>query len=184
MADKPANAGASGGLAGDLALPPAVHHSDYARPVPGYRPAPPPLAYGPAAAPPPPPLRPEAAHVRPDTPHLRPQARGHRHRTTSRARTRAVARPEATERPSFLSWLPYLLALAGIATGLAVAWNASRDALTGAAVIAGTLLFAALARLVLPPRYAGPLCTRSRAYDVLALTVLGGGVLAVVLTLP
>jgi hypothetical protein len=165
MADKPANAGAGGGLAGEFALPPAVHHSDYARPLPGYRPAPPPLAYGRAAAPPPP---------------LRPQARGHRHRTTSRA----VARPEATERPWFLSWLPYLLVLAGIATGLAVAWNASRDALTGAAVIAGTLLFAALARLVLPPRYAGPLCTRSRAYDVLALTVLGGGVLAVVLTLP
>ena len=173
MADKPANAGARGGLAGDFAFPPAVHHSDYARPLPGYRPAPPPLAYSPAAAPPP--LRPAAPP---------PQARGHRHRTTSRARTRAVARPEATEPPSFLSWLPYLLVLAGIATGLAVAWNASRDALTGAGVIAGTLLFAALARLVLPPRYAGPLCTRSRAYDVLALTVLGGGVLAVVLTLP
>jgi hypothetical protein len=171
MADKPANAGAGGGLAGEFALPPAVHHSDYARPLPGYRPAPPPLAYGRAAAPPP---------LRPAPPPLRPQARGHRHRTTSRA----VARPEATERPWFLSWLPYLLVLAGIATGLAVAWNASRDALTGAAVIAGTLLFAALARLVLPPRYAGPLCTRSRAYDVLALTVLGGGVLAVVLTLP
>jgi Protein of unknown function (DUF3017) len=171
MADKPANAGAGGGLAGEFALPPAVHHSDYARPLPGYRPAPSPLAYGRAAAPPP---------LRPAAPPLRPQARGHRHRTTSRA----VARPEATERPWFLSWLPYLLVLAGIATGLAVAWNASRDALTGAAVIAGTLLFAALARLVLPPRYAGPLCTRSRAYDVLALTVLGGGVLAVVLTLP
>jgi hypothetical protein len=184
MADKPANAGASGGLADDLALPPVVHHSDYARPVPGYRPAPPALAYGPAVAPPPlpPPLRPAAPP--PEAPPLRPQARGHRHRTTSRARTHGVARPEATERSSFLSWLPYLLVLAGIATGLAIAWNASRDALTGAAVIAGTLLFAALARLVLPPRYAGPLCTRSRAYDVLALTVLGGGVLAVVLTLP
>jgi hypothetical protein len=184
MADKPANAGAGGGLAGEFALPPAVHHSDYARPLPGYRPAPPPLAYGRAAAPPPlrpaPPPPAPPPPMRPAPPPLRPQARGHRHRTTSRA----VARPEATERPWFLSWLPYLLVLAGIATGLAVAWNASRDALTGAAVIAGTLLFAALARLVLPPRYAGPLCTRSRAYDVLALTVLGGGVLAVVLTLP
>src|SRR5580698_493878 len=169
MADKPANAGAGGGLAGEFALPPAVHHSDYARPLPGCR----------AAAPPPPPPPPRPAPPAPPPP-LRPQARGHRHRTTSRA----VARPEATERPWFLSWLPYLLVLAGIATGLAIAWYASRDALTGAAVIAGTLLFAALARLVLPPRYAGPLCTRSRAYDVLALTVLGGGVLAVVLTLP
>jgi hypothetical protein len=168
MADQPANAGASGGLAGDLALPPAVHHSNYPRPVPGYCPAPAPLAYspGPAAAPP-----------------LRPEARGHRHRTTSRARTHAVARPEATERPLFLSWLPYLLALAGIATGLAIAWNASRDALTGTEVIAGTLLFAALARLVLPQRYAGPLRVRSRTYDVLALTVFGGSVLAIALTL-
>src|ERR1700689_1894857 len=135
MADKPANAGARGGLAGDFAFPPAVHHSDYARPLPGYRPAPPPLAYSPAAAPPP--LRPEAPPLRPQAlpPEAPPpQARGHRHRTTSRARTRAVARPEATEPPSFLSWLPYLLGLAGIATGLVVAWNASRDALTGAAV--------------------------------------------------
>jgi Protein of unknown function (DUF3017) len=186
MADKPANAGGGGGLAGDLALPPAVHHSDYPRPVLGYRPAPAPLAYGAGPAAAAPPLRPEAAHSRPYAPPLRPEARGHRHRTTSRARTRTATRPEATEptAPTSLSWLPYLLVLAGVATGLAVAWNASRDALAGTVVIAGTLLFAALARLVLPSRYAGPLCTRSRTYDVLALTVLGGSVLAIALTLP
>jgi Protein of unknown function (DUF3017) len=181
MADKPANAGASGGLAGDLAPPPAVHHSNYPRPVPGYRPAPAPLAYTPAAAAPP--LRPDPPWLRPAAPPPRQEARGHRHRTTSRARPHTATRPEATERPLFLSWLPYLLALAGVATGLAIAWNASRDALTGTAVIAGTLLFAALARLVLPQRYAGPLCSRSRTYDVLTLTVLGGSVLAIVLTL-
>jgi hypothetical protein len=177
MADQPANAGASGRLAGEFALPPAVHHSGYARPVPGYRPAPAPLAYSPGPSPS---RRPAAA------PPLRPEARGHRHRTTSRARPRTATRPEAAEpaAPTPLSWLPYLLVLAGVATGLAVAWNASRDALAGTAVIAGTLLFAALARLVLPSRYAGPLCTRSRTYDVLALTVLGGSVLAIALTLP
>ncbi len=167
MADKPANAGISGGLAGDLALPPAVHHSDYPRPIPGYRPAPAP-AY-----------RPEPAAA----PHLRPDARGRRRHGASRARTRA-ARPEAAERPSRPSWLAYLLVLAGVAIGMVIASYSSRDALTGIAVIAGALLAAALARLVLPPRYAGPLCTRSRTYDVLALTVLGGSVLAIVLTLP
>jgi hypothetical protein len=173
MADKPANAGISGGLAGDLALPPAVHHSDYPRPIPGYRPAPAP-AY-----------RPEPAAA----PHLRPEAGGRRRHGASRARTRAAraeaaARPEAAGRPLRPSWLAYLLVLAGVAIGMVIASYSSRDALTGIAVIAGALLAAALARLVLPPRYAGPLCTRSRTYDVLALTVLGGSVLAIVLTLP
>jgi hypothetical protein len=164
MADKPANAGISGGLAGDLALPPAVHHSDYPRPIPGYRPAPAPV------------YRPEP----PAAPYLRPDARGRRRHGTSRARTRA----EAAGRPLRPSWLAYLLVLAGVAIGMVIASYSSRDALTGIAVIAGALLAAALARLVLPPRYAGPLCTRSRTYDVLALTVLGGSVLAIVLTLP
>jgi non-ribosomal peptide synthetase component F len=232
MADKPANAGISGGLAGDLALPPAVHHSDYPRPIPGYRPAPAPApAYRPepptapyprpepAAAPP---WVPDVPAYRPEpaaAPHLRPEAGGHRRHGASRARTRAArseavarsgaaarpeaaarseaaarpeaaarseaaARPEAAERPPRPSWLAYLLVLAGVAIGMVIASYSSRDALTGIAVIAGTLLAAGLARLVLPPRYAGPLCTRSRTYDVLALTVLGGSVLAIVLTLP
>ena len=82
------------------------------------------------------------------------------------------------------SWLSYLVVLAGVVAGLVIAAYSSRDALTGIAVIAGALLAAALARLVLPPRYAGPLRVRSRTYDVLALTVLGASVLAIVLTLP
>ncbi|MGH3225185.1 MAG: DUF3017 domain-containing protein, partial [Streptosporangiaceae bacterium] len=97
---------------------------------------------------------------------------------------RPAARPEAAERPLSPSWLVYLLVLAGIVTGLIIASYSSQDALTGIGVIAGTLLAAAVARLVLPPRYAGPLRVRSRTYDVLALTVLGGSVLAIVLTLP
>jgi hypothetical protein len=199
MAEKPADAGASAVVAGDLALPPAVHHHDYPRPVPGYRPDPAAAAprvrpeashlrpEGPPRRPEAPPRRPEAPPRRPEAPPRRQEARGHRHRTTSttsRARTHAAARPEATEPPSMLSWLAYLLVLAGIVTGLLVALHASRDALAGTAVTGGTLLAAALARLVLPPRYAGPLCSRSRTYDVLALTALGGSVLAIVLTLP
>jgi len=175
MADQPANAGAGGGLAGDLALPPAVHHSASPRPVPGYRPAP---APAPAPA-----QRPEP----PADPRPRPEPGGHRRRGTSGtsgARARTAARPGAAERPLRPSWLPYLVVLAGVVAGLVIASYSSRDALTGVAVIAGALLAAALARLVLPPQYAGPLCARSRTYDVLALTVLGGSVLAIVLTLP
>ena len=179
MAEQPANAGVSGGLAGDLALPPAVHHSASPRPVPGYRPAP---ASAPAYRPAPasaPAYRPEP----PTDPHPRAEP-GHRRRGTPAARTRTAARPEAAGRDLNPSWLSYLVVLAGVVAGLVIAAYSSRDALTGIAVIAGALLAAALARLVLPPRYAGPLRVRSRTYDVLALTVLGASVLAIVLTLP
>ena len=168
MADQPGNAGVSGGLAGDLALPPAVHHSASPRQVPGYRPAP---AYGPE---PPAAFRPEP----PADPHPRPEPGGHRRRAQAAIRAQAAGRPL---RPS---WLAYLLVLAGVVAGLVIASYSSRDALTGIAVIAAALLAAALARLVLPPRYAGPLRVRSKTHDVLALTVLGTSVLAIVLTLP
>ena len=55
-----------------------------------------------------------------------------------------------------LAWLPYLIVLAGVAVGLYVAWRGSQHAGRGAAVVGGALLAAAAARLVLPPRYAGP----------------------------
>jgi len=176
MADQPGNAGVSGGLAGDLALPPAVHHSASPRPVPGYRPAPafrpePPAAFRPE---PPAAFRPEP----PADPHPRPEPGGHRRRAQAAIRAQAAGRPL---RPS---WLAYLLVLAGVVAGLVIASYSSRDALTGIAVIAAALLAAALARLVLPPRYAGPLRVRSKTHDVLALTVLGTSVLAIVLTLP
>jgi hypothetical protein len=47
-----------------------------------------------------------------------------------------------------------------------------------------SLLVAGLARLVLPPRYAGLLSSRRKAPDVLTFAVLGAGVLAVALLLP
>jgi hypothetical protein len=84
-----------------------------------------------------------------------------------------------------LGVLPYLLVLVGVAAGLVVlAWHGSRYAAQGTALVGSALLTAALIRLALPPRYAGLLATRGKAFDVLAFVMLGGGVLAVALMLP
>jgi hypothetical protein len=95
----------------------------------------------------------------------------------------AVHRAES-EGGGGLGWLPYLIVLAGVAAGLFVAWQGSKHAAAGAAVVGCSLLAAALARLVLPDRYAGLLASRRKASDVLAFAVLGAAVLAVVLSLP
>jgi hypothetical protein len=83
-----------------------------------------------------------------------------------------------------LGWLPYLLVLAGVAAGMFIAWQGSRRATPGIAVVGCSLLAAALARLVLPDRLAGLLASRRKAFDVLAFAVLGAALLAVVLSLP
>ena len=90
----------------------------------------------------------------------------------------------ANPRPSPLAWVPYLIALAGVAAGLFLAFGASRDAGRGAGLVGCSLLAAGLARLVLPPRYATMLSTRGKTSDVLAFAVFGAGVLAVALMLP
>jgi hypothetical protein len=83
-----------------------------------------------------------------------------------------------------VAWLPYLIVLAGVAAGLFVAWQGSRYAGRGAALVGGALLAAAAARLVLPPRFAGLLASRGKALDVAAFAVLGTAVLAVAAWLP
>jgi hypothetical protein len=97
-------------------------------------------------------------------------------------RGRAV-RP-ADSGPSPLALVPYLIALAGVATGLFLAFGAARDAGRGAGLIGCSLLVAGLARLVLPSRYAAMLSTRGKTSDVLAFAAFGAGVLAVALMLP
>ena len=57
-----------------------------------------------------------------------------------------------------------------------VAWQGSRYAGWGAALVGCSLLAAGLARLILPPRYAGLLSTRRKASDVLAFAVFGAAV--------
>ena len=82
------------------------------------------------------------------------------------------------------SWLPYLIVLAGVAVGLFVTWQGSKYAGLGTSVVGGALLAAAVARLLLPSRYADLLSSRWKASDVVAFTVLGAGVLALGLALP
>jgi len=101
------------------------------------------------------------------------------HRAPARA---AAGHPNAdTSRP--LAWLPYLIVLAGVATGLFVTAQGARYARLGTGLVGGSLLAAAAARLVLPPRYTELLSSRWKASDVLAFTVLGAGVLAIALAL-
>lgn len=104
---------------------------------------------------------------------------GHRAARTTRT-TRAARDP----RPSKLAWLPYLIVLAGAATGMLIAWQGSKYAGRGAALIGASLLVAALARLILPERYAGLLASRRKASDVLGFAVFGAAVLAVAIALP
>jgi hypothetical protein len=82
-----------------------------------------------------------------------------------------------------LAWLPYLIVLAGAAAGLLVAFQGSQHAGRGAALVGAALLVAALARLALPPRYAGLLVSRSKAQDVAGFAVFGAAVLAVAASL-
>ena len=72
--------------------------------------------------------------------------------------------------------MPYLIVLAGAASGMFVAWRGSRYAGWGAGLVGCSLLAAGLARLILPPRYAGLLSTRRKASDVLAFAVFGAAV--------
>jgi hypothetical protein len=156
MANRPVNTGSGG-----AATPPPVQHA--AAPAAPAAPA----AYdaAPAAAP-----------------------AGHRAARTTRA-THATRAARATRagrdpRPSKLAWLPYLIVLAGAAVGMLVAWQGSKYAARGAGLIGASLLVAALARLILPERYAGLLASRRKASDVLGFAVFGAAVLAVAISLP
>ena len=119
-----------------------------------------------------------AAAVPPPVPHDAVPAAPAGHRATRT--TRAARDP----RPSKLAWLPYLIVLAGAATGMLVAWQGSKYVGRGAALIGASLLVGALARLILPARYAGLLASRRKASDVLGFAVFGAAVLAVAIALP
>jgi hypothetical protein len=142
-----------------------------------------PVNTGSDAAAVPPPVHHDAA---PAGYHAAPAApAAHRAARTTRA-TRADRTTRATRdtRPSKLAWLPYLIVLAGAATGMLIAWQGSKYAGRGAALIGASLLVAALARLILPERYAGLLASRRKTSDVLGFAVFGAAVLAVAIALP
>jgi len=119
-----------------------------------------------------------AAAAPPPVPHDAVPAAPAGHRATRT--TRAARDP----RPSKLAWLPYLIVLAGAATGMLIAWQGSKYAGRGAGLIGASLLVGALARLILPERYAGLLASRRKASDVLGFAVFGAAVLAVAIALP
>ena len=98
--------------------------------------------------------------------------------------TALVRAADRRPRPPALAWLPYLVVLAGVAAGLFLAWQGSRNAGRGAGAVGGALLVAAVARLMLPPRYAGLLVSRGKALDVAVFAVLGAAVLGVAISLP
>jgi hypothetical protein len=106
------------------------------------------------------------------------------HRAARTARTTRTTRAARDPRPSKLAWLPYLIVLAGAATGMLIAWQGSKYAGRGAGLIGASLLVAALARLILPERYAGLLASRRKASDVLGFAAFGAAVLAVAIALP
>ena len=106
------------------------------------------------------------------------------HRAARTTRTTRATRATRGSQPSKLAWLPYLIVLAGAAAGMLVAWQGSKYAARGAALIGASLLVGALARLILPARYAGLLASRRKASDVLGFAVFGAAVLAVAIALP
>jgi len=134
---------------------------------------------GPVAPPPPAAVAPRAAAPRTAAGH-----RAARSRESRPARDHSPARDRNDSGASALAWVPYLIVLAGAAAGMFVVWQGSRYAGRGAALVGCSLLAAGLARLILPPRYAGLLSTRRKASDVLAFAVLGTAVVAVALILP
>jgi hypothetical protein len=170
MANRPANAGAhsAGPQRGPATAsppirqdaPPPVHHQGFPRSRTT-------------------PARPRTTPAQPRTTPAQPRTAPSRRRT-------APARPAYADRPAIgvLAWLPYLIVLAGVAVGLYVAGQGALHAGRGAAMVGGALLVAAVARLLLPPRYAGLLASRGKALDVAAFAVLGAAVLGAALSLP
>ena len=164
MANRPANAGSGRGWAptGNTAPP-----LDAVAP-----PADAPRTVAPRAD------APRAVAPRADAP--RPVA-GHR---AARSRESRPASDRNDAVAGGVAWVPYLIVLAGAAAGMFVVWQGSQYAGRGTALVGCSLLAAGLARLILPPRWAGLLSTRRKASDVLAFAVFGTAVLAVALMLP
>ena len=80
--------------------------------------------------------------------------------------------------------LPYLLVLVGVAAALGTIARGVHLVQSGTLVLAGVLLIAAMARLVLPERRAGMLASRRRFLDVAIFGVLGIGLLVAGIVVP
>ena len=81
----------------------------------------------------------------------------------------------------FRQW-PLLLVLAGgVSALLVVALNGFR---LGCSLLGASVLFAAVARMVLPARRVGLLVVRSRAFDVLVLAAMGAALVVLAIVVP
>jgi len=80
-----------------------------------------------------------------------------------------------------LARIPYLIVLAGTAASLAAIRAGAASVRSGTLVLAGVLLFAAVARLALPDGRAGMLSSRRRWLDVTTFAAFGVGLLAAAL---
>ncbi len=170
MANRPVNTGSGG-----AAVPPPDAAPPYGAPPPYDAPAPFGTAVPFETAPP----------YDPAPPSRSAAPAGHRAARAPRApRTTRASRVDGDTGTSALGWLPYLVVLAGVAAGMFVAWKGSKYAGRGAGLIGASLLAGAVARMILPARYAGPLSSRRKASDVLALALFGAAVLAVAIALP
>ena len=74
--------------------------------------------------------------------------------------------------------MSYWLIVAGAVIALVIIRLGTHHLKSGTLVLAGVLLIAAVARLVLPDRLAGMLASRRRLFDVAIFAVLGIGLLA------
>ena len=80
--------------------------------------------------------------------------------------------------------MPYLAVTVGVGIGLLIISQGVHLVRSGTLVLAGVLLIAAMARLVLPERRAGLLSSRRRLLDVAILGALGIGLLVAGLVVP
>jgi len=143
---------------------------------------------GGAAAPRPPdaaaPRPPDASTPRPPDAAAPASHRAARSRPSRGSRDPAASAASAATAAGPLAWLPYLVVLAGVAAGMFIVWQGSKYAGRGSALVGASLLAGALARLILPARWAGLLSSRRKASDVLAFAAFGAAVLAVAIALP
>jgi hypothetical protein len=120
-------------------------------------------------------------HAAPGSARAQPGRRegGRRRAGKRRSEAQPPQREASDAQDQVASWgqLPYWLTVVGICCALVIMRLGTHDLKSGTLVLAGVLLAAALARLVLPERRAGMLSSRRRLVDVAIFVVFGLGLL-------
>ncbi len=111
-------------------------------------------------------------------------APGMRRRAVGREPGAGAAIPGTAVRIARPAQIPYWLTLSGVVVLLVLMGERALSIRGGTLAMAGIVLAAALARIVLPERRAGMLVSRRRLVDVAVLTALGAGLLIAGLVLP